>query len=314
MPQAPQYSDFIEVYRSGRRPAPVLKKRLAFRWYGGKFCHLEWLLPLLPVAGVTHFCEPFGGSGAVILNRPPVDVETYNDLDGEVVNFFKVLRDEPEMLIHALSFTPFSREEFELACSVTPDLSNIERARRFFIRAGQVRTGLAQTASLGRWANCVDTSRRGMSGAVSRWLNKIEGLDDIVQRLRRVQIENRPAVNIIRLYDSPGTLFYLDPPYPHDSRKDSKAYGYEMKNSDHEHLAEILHDINGKAAISGYRGTLMDKLYQDWRRIDAPQKRAHSCKDVRQESLWVNYINVSDKQTHHSKELKQGSLWVNHTK
>ena len=313
MAPAPQYSDFVDVPANGRKPAPVLKKRLAFRWYGGKFCHLDWLLPLLPVHGITHFCEPFGGSGAVILNRPPVDVETYNDLDGEVVNFFKVLRDQSEELICALSLTPFSREEFELACMVTPDLSNIERARRFFIRAGQVRTGLAQTASLGRWANCVDTSRRGMSGAVSRWLNKIDGLDEIVQRLRRVQIENRPAADIIRLYDSSGTLFYLDPPYPHDSRKDSKAYGYEMKNSDHEYLAEILHSIKGKAAISGYRGTLMDKLYKDWRRIDAPEKQAHSCKDLRQESLWVNFSEASDKQAHFSKQLRQESLRVNRT-
>lgn len=270
-----------------------MKKRLAFRWYGGKFSHLDWLLPLLPVRGITHFCEPFGGSGAVILNRPPVDTETYNDLDGEVVNFFKVLRDQPRKLIHVLSLTPFSREEFEIACSVTPDLSSIERARRFFIRAGQVRTGLAQTASLGRWANCVDTSRRGMSGAVSRWLNNIQGLEEVVERLRRVQIENRPAANVISLYDSAGTLFYLDPPYPHDSRKDLKAYGYEMTNSDHEYLSDILHGIRGKAAISGYRGTLMDRLYKDWRRIDAPQKQAHSCKDLRQESLWVNYIECS---------------------
>jgi DNA adenine methylase len=289
MSQLLLYSDFIQVPREGRRPAPVLKKRLAFRWYGGKFSHLDWLLPLLPVKGVRHFCEPFGGSGAVILNRSPAEIETYNDLDGEVVNFFKVLRDQPQEIIHALSFSPFSREEFELACTVTPNLSDIERARRFFIRAGQVRTGLAQTASLGRWANCVDTSRSGMSGAVSRWLNKIKGLEAIVQRLCRVQIENRPAANIIKLYDSPGTLFYLDPPYPHDSRKDSKAYSYEMTNLDHEYLSEILHNITGRAAISGYRGTLMDRLYKDWERIDAAEKQAHSCKDLRQESLWINY-------------------------
>ena len=116
-----------------RRPAPVLKKkRLAFRWYGGKFSHLDWLLPLLPVEGVHHYCEPFGGSAAVLLNRPPAPIETYNDLDGEVVNFFRVLRDQRGELIEALRLTPFSREEFELACSPPEEnISDLERARRF---------------------------------------------------------------------------------------------------------------------------------------------------------------------------------------
>jgi len=284
-----KYSDFVHIERKGRKPSRVLKKILAFRWYGGKFSHLDWLLPLLPVKGIFHFCEPFGGSAVVLLNRPPAPIETYNDLDEEVVNFFRVLRTHPKEIIHKLSLTPFSREEFELACKVTPELSDMERARRFYIRAGQVRTGLAQTASLGRWANCRNTSRCGMSGAVSRWLNKIKGLKDIVERLLRVQVENRPAVEVIRLYDSPETLFYLDPPYPHDTRKDLKAYGYEMTDNDHRLLSDVLHKIKGKAAISGYNGGIMSDLYSDWNRFDAPIKTAHSCKRKRQESLWANY-------------------------
>ena len=108
-------------------------KLIAFGWYGGKFSHLDWLLPLLPEA--LHYCEPFGGSAAVLLNRKPAMVETYNDIDGEVVNFFRVLRSDKEMLIEAIGLTPFSREEFEVAISpITPDISNFERARRFFIR------------------------------------------------------------------------------------------------------------------------------------------------------------------------------------
>ena len=111
-----------------------------------------------------HYCEPFGGSAAVLLNREPSPVETYNDLDGEVVNFFRVLRDQKDALIEAIGLTPFSREEFSLALSDNGDaLPDLERARRFFVRARQVRTGLAQTASLGRWANCKNTSRAGMS-------------------------------------------------------------------------------------------------------------------------------------------------------
>src|SRR5207247_2046491 len=191
-------------------------KLIAFGWYGGKFSHLGWLLPLLPKT--RHFCEPFAGSAAVLLNREPSPVETYNDIDGELVNFFRVLRDQKEALIEAIGLTPFSREEFERAISEPIEgLSELERARRFFVRARQVRTGLAQKASSGRWAHCLLTSRAEMSGAVSRWLGSIEDLPYIAHRLLRVQIEHGSAIDVIKRYDSKETLFYCDPPYPHDS-------------------------------------------------------------------------------------------------
>jgi DNA adenine methylase len=264
------------------------KKRIAFGWYGGKFSHLDWLLPLLPAT--HHYCEPFSGSGAVLLNRAPAPVETYNDIDGEVVNFFRVLRDETELLARQIALTPFSREEFFHAINEPGRaLTDLERARRFFVRARQTRTGLAQTATLGRWANCKNTSRSGMSGVISRWLGGIEGLDDIGARLLRVQIENRPAMEVIRLYDSKDTLFYCDPPYIHSTRGDSKAYGFEMDEEQHRDLAVALHRIEGKAAISGYRCALMDRLYKGWRRFDADEKHCHSIKQLRQESVWMNY-------------------------
>ena len=125
------------------------KKLIAFGWYGGKFSHLDWLLPLLP--RTPYYCEPFAGSAAVLLNREPSTVETYNDLDGEVAAFFRVLREQSEALTKAIALTPFSREEFALACKLDPEIPPLERARRFYVRARQVRTGLAQTASLGRW-------------------------------------------------------------------------------------------------------------------------------------------------------------------
>lgn len=263
-------------------------RRIVFGWYGGKFSHLEWLLPLLPEA--HHFCEPFAGSAAVLLNRDPAPVETYNDIDGEVVNFFRVLRDDPELLARQIGLTPFSREEFYHSLSKPiGKLTDLERARRFFVRARQARTGLAQTATLGRWANCKNTSRSGMSGVISRWLGGIEGLDDIGARLLRVQIENRPAVDVIRLYDSKDTLFYCDPPYLHTTRGDSKAYGFEMDEEQHHGLAAALRRVQGKAAISGYRCELMDRLYRGWRRFDADEKHCHSIKQLRQESVWMNY-------------------------
>jgi DNA adenine methylase len=115
-----------------RRP---LGKLIAFGWYGGKFSHLNWLLPLLPKC--HHYCEPFAGSAAVLLNREPSPVETYNDIDGEVANFFRVLRDNKGPLVESIGLTPFSREEFYYSVSKNPARvkDEIERARLFYVRA-----------------------------------------------------------------------------------------------------------------------------------------------------------------------------------
>jgi DNA adenine methylase len=275
-------------------PSPLVRpaagrKRIAFGWYGGKFSHLDWLLPLLPAC--HHYCEPFAGSAAVLLNRAPSPVETYNDLDGEVVSFFRTLRDEKDRLLEAIGLTPFSREEFALACELDPALPALERARRFYVRARQVRTGLAQTASLGRWANCKGTSRAGMSGVVSRWLGAVEALPEIAERLLRVQIENRPALEVIRLYDSPETLLYCDPPYVHATRGDDSAYGHEMTDREHEELAAVLNSVEARVALSNYPCGLMDELYPPprWRKTVSPAKTIHSTKGRRAEALWTNY-------------------------
>ena len=266
------------------------RRRIAFGWYGGKFSHLDWLLPLLPAC--HHYCEPFAGSAAVLLNRETSPVETYNDIDGEVVNFFRILRDEHEALIRAIALTPFSREEYHQAIYESGEnISAVERARRFYIRARQTRTGLAQTASLGRWANCKNTSRAGMSGVVSRWLGGVQALDGIAERLLRVQIENRPAIDLIRLYDSPDTLFYCDPPYLHATRGDAKAYGFEMDEAQHRELARTLNACQGKVAVSGYEHPLMDELFKPdrWFKTRGADKTIHSTKGSRVEVLWTNY-------------------------
>jgi len=282
-----------ELHSRRRIPSPIAqpprRKRIAFGWYGGKFSHINWLLPLLP--DCHHYCEPFAGSAAVLLNRDPSPVETYNDLDGEVVNFFRVLRSQKDQLIEKISLTPFSREEFAQACEIDTAIEPIERARRFYVRARQVRTGLAQRASLGRWANCKNTSRGGMSGVVSRWLGGIDALPEIAERLLRVQIENRPALEVINLYDSSNTLFYCDPPYLHSTRGDSNAYSNEMSNNDHRLLAERLNTVQGKVAVSNYDDPLLDELYpaKRWQKIVGPEHTIHSTKDRRREVLWINY-------------------------
>jgi len=128
-----------------------------------------------------------------------------------------------------------------------------------------------------------------MAGAVSRWLGAVDALPEIAQRLLRVQIENDHAINVVKRYDSKETLFYCDPPYPHESRGDSKAYRYEMTNDEHRELARVLHSVKGKVALSGYRCDLLDELYGDWNVYEANSKKVHSVKTERTEILWTNY-------------------------
>jgi len=167
--------------RPSRLPDALFRRRRAVPWYGGKLSHLDWLLPLLPAC--DHYCEPYCGGASVLLNREPSPVETINDLDGEIVCFFRVLRDQPEELIRRLLLTPYSREEY--CVSVYADrmgLSDVERARRFFVRAKHTYFAAAQTASLGRWSFCRTSMNRDESVSVSKYFRGIGGLEEIARR------------------------------------------------------------------------------------------------------------------------------------
>jgi len=270
-----------------------MTKILPFRWYGGKYSHLNWILPRLP--RTSQYIEPFGGSAAVLLNREPTGVETYNDIDGDVVNFFRVLRENRDELLEKIALTPFSRDELTQAVNKqdADNLSDIERARLFFVRAGQTRSGLAQEATPGRWAYCKGTSRRGMSGSISRYHGRLENLYQVADRLRRVQIENKPACEVIDRHDDEDSLFYCDPPYPHEVRGDTNSYGFEMDDEEHCELAERLDECEGYVAVSSYRSDLYDKLFLEegngWMCIEDEKKTMHTTKDTRQEVMYVNY-------------------------
>lgn len=269
---------------------PKKKQLLPFGWYGGKFSHLPWLLPLLPNA--HHYVEPFGGSGAVLLNRIPSPLETYNDLDGYVTNFFAVLRDRPGELIEKLQLTLYSRSELQKAITAPAPKCEVEKARRFFVRIRQAVGGrLAKTDR--NWSYCIGEAKCKMSGSISKWLSSIAGLEQICERLRRVQIENLPAVKVIQKYDTPKTLFYLDPPYVWESRVKghNDVYLYEMTDEQHRELARVLDKVKGKVALSGYSSPLYCKLYAGWRITKEKAKRCSSGKrkGLRQECLWTNY-------------------------
>lgn len=271
-----------------------------FPYYGGKHRHLGFILPRLP--RTEQYVEPFGGSAAVLLSREPSPVETYNDIDGDLATFFRVLRDRPDELVSKLEATPYSREQYEQAIEAAGDssLSDLERARLFFVRAAQVYSGLAQYATPGRWSYSRSSSVREMSNAVAGWWKDIEDLPAVADRLRRVQIECDDALEVIERYDHEDTLIYADPPYPMSTRGDAgcgttkaTAYGYEMEDDEHRELAEVLRQAEGKVAVSTYRNDLYDDELEDWHVTTAGQagiSTKHGAEhDEREEALYTNY-------------------------
>lgn len=267
------------------------KKLLAFPYYGGKFIHLDWLLPLLPKANT--FVDVFGGSGVVMMNRDPSPVEVYNDLNGEIVNFFKQLRDHGEELISLLELTPVSRQEYNVAISdKAQEFSDIERARLFYIKIRQVRETNLERATETGWRYVVTQSRCGKSSNVSSWLNSTPKLKKVCDRLLQVQIECDDALSILDRYDSEGTLFYCDPPYVHSTRVDKCCYVYEMEEEQHRRLLEKVCGVRGKVAVSGYDC----ELYREY---------------LREEEGWIKYTRetkvCSGRGSKESKKKEKGN-------
>lgn len=254
---------------------------IAFPYFGSKASLAEFIISLFPQH--THYIEPFGGSGAVLLNKPSSSIETYNDLDRDVVTFFKVLREQPDELAYQIRYTPYSRDEYNLAKSDEP-ISDLERARRFYVK---IRQGFnATTRTYTGWRREVKASR-GVACSKS-WQNSLPDVQALAVRLGQVQIENRDAHSLIQECDSPGALFYIDPPYVLKTRKYKRAYAHEMSDRQHDILAKLLNGLQGKVILSGYNCELYEDLYSSWKRIDIPVT-LRSSKGQRVESLWLNY-------------------------
>lgn len=266
-------------------------KMNAFSYYGGKYSHLSWLLPLLPDART--YVEPFGGSMAVLLNRKPSPVEVYNDLNFNVVNFFRVLREKPDELLAKLRLTPVSRYEFAegiKALKLLPEGrtetedERVERARQFFVVVAQSYLNIPNPTP-GQW-----TSRP--QGRTSEWRRNIERLKLVANRIIDVVIEHDDAYVVIERYDSPDTLFYIDPPYLLDTRPGGEAYAKEIDEYYHRKLAKLLHKVKGKVALSHHESELYNELYCDFHVFKTNPIRGGSVarsERERVEFLWTNY-------------------------
>jgi len=266
---------------------------IAFPYYGGKSIHLSWLLPRLPQSEV--YVEPFGGSAAVLLNREPSEVEIYNDLNGSVVNFFRVLRESKEELLEQLRTTLYAREEYDICRESMKhhevrEQNKIEWARCFFV-------GIRQSFMSTHYGGWVlgDTKVRAFKSG-------IKGLDQVYDRLRDVQIDNIDGLVLVKKFDRPEVFQYQDPPYLLSTRNDQHGYELEMTEEQHTELAEFNLQAKCKVAISGYISKLYTELYEDndWIRVDAEYTIGGMNKGQgkRTESLWCNYDPYSVRQGH----------------
>jgi len=256
--------------------------RPILRYHGGKWKLAPWIIDNLPPH--KSYVEPYGGAASVLLRKRRLPTEVYNDLDGQLTGLFRLLQDEiqADKLIKAVALTPFSRDEFDLSYEPTED--PVESARRYIVRSF---FGYGSKACISLTKNGFRCLRTGENSPAIDWSRYPQALADVVQRMRGVVIENKPALDVIRRFDREETLFYVDPPYVHSTRNlVLGTYNFEMSDDDHQTLASALHDVKGMVAVSGYPSDLYLDLYSDWERLE---RRAYADKaSPRTECLWIS--------------------------
>ncbi|HHD7239261.1 TPA: DNA adenine methylase [Enterobacter cloacae] len=260
-------------------------KHPAIRYHGGKFRLASWIIQQMP----QHVCyvEPFGGAAGVLLQKPRSYAEVYNDLDGEVVNLFRVLRNVEmnQRLQEACMLTPYSRDEFCAAREATDE--PIERARRMIVRASM---GFASAAGIGGNSGFRSDSKRKYATAAHLWVRYPENLAAVGQRLQGVIIENKDALAVMHAHDAETTLHYIDPPYVPETRiQGNRYYTHEMTAEEHVQLLLAARAINGMVMISGYDTDLYNDMLNGWAKLTKEARiSAERGTKVRTECLWIN--------------------------
>lgn len=261
--------------------------RPLLRYHGGKWRLAPWIISHMPKHRV--YVESFGGGGSVLIRKDPSYAEIYNDLDGEIVNLFRVARDRGAELVDKIRLTPFARDEFME--SYEPSGDPMEQARRTMVRCG-----------MGFGSSAMNTSNKtGFRGSATRsgthpgtdWKNQPKNLSKIITRLQGVVIENKDALELIQYHDAATTLHYVDPPYVHESRTwqgGKEAYRHEMDDDQHRQLAAVLNDVKGMVILSGYPTPLYEELFAGWIRVEREAMADKAA--ARTEVLWLR--NVPD--------------------
>jgi DNA adenine methylase len=269
-------------------------KRPVCRYHGSKFRLAPWIASFIQ-PHIT-YAETHGGSAAVLLRKERSTMEIYNDLDHDIVNLFRTLRDEGDRnrLAIAVALTPFSREEYRDCFDGSGD--RVEQARalvaRSFFGFASHSHNINNITNGFRTSGTKDGKR--IKDYAREWLGVPENLMAVAERMRGVVIEQLDAFEFIPKYDGADTFFYVDPPYVRSARDDrSKGYAHEMSDRDHEKLAWMLHQVKGKVLLSGYYCELYARLYPDWHReTKETMANGQAGSSARTEVLWMNYSPV----------------------
>lgn len=267
--------------------------RPVLRWHGGKWKLAPWIIGHFPPHRI--YVEPYGGAASVLLRKQSAFSEIYNDLDEDVVNLFRVLRDAEQAmrLVELLRLTPFARAEFDL--SWKPAETALERARRLVVRSF-MGYGSDSATIAGNTGFRAQSPQSGRSPEKD-WRNHADALEAIVARLRDIVVECRPALDLMARHDSPTTLHYVDPPYLPETRSTKSrkggqryhAYRHELTDADHVALLDALDALDrlaGMVVLSGYPAQLYDDRLGHWRRVEI-KALADGARE-RTEVLWLN--------------------------
>ena len=256
------------------------------RYPGSKWSIANWIIDHFPEDYEKMvYLEPFCGSGAVFFNKRPGAVETINDLDSNIVNLFRVLREKPDELKRVLELTPYSREEYDR--SYEPCDDPLEQARRFVVRTSQ-----AIGAKMGDKCGWRNHKQISIGGTACKWGGITETIDAAVSRLRGdtthlVQIEHMDALRLIQRYNSPDDLIYIDPPYVRSTRRSGRLYAHEMSDAKHLELLEIITKSRAKIIISGYDCDLYNSALAGWHKDDTMSQTTSA--EMATETIWMNY-------------------------
>jgi DNA adenine methylase len=270
-PQADQLKEAIEELKKeflDSIPAPP-RPMAPFQWAGGKGNLARWIIQYVPSGSI--YVEPFAGAASVFWHLPtPFPVEVLNDLDGDIVNLYRVLQDKAkfEKLAHRLIFTPYARAEFVRAIQMAkdPTATDIDRAWAFFVKQNQGFIGVVKTQ--GNWSRNIINSNNGMAHATSKWRSRLKLLSFWHERLSRVQIDCIDGIKCIKYWDTPETVFYVDPPYVPDTRKSRHLYKNEPDLAYHERLVETILAAKGKVMLSCYDHPVYASLSQaGWHKL-----------------------------------------------
>ncbi len=257
--------------------------RTLLRYPGSKQRIAPWIIDQMPKH--HSYLEPYAGGIAILLNKEPSRIETINDLDHDVINLFRVIQNSGtrEELIRQIVLTPYARVAYDKAFPCNSDeLPVVEQAKNFLIRSG-MGYGFRLCEKTG-WKR--DIYAREAAYAVRYWNDMPDIITAVAKRLKMVQIEHRPAIELIQAYNHENVLIYADPPYVLSTRS-RKMYQHEMTNQDHKELLELLLLHTGPVMLSGYDNDIYSEYLQGWRKISTPSRAEKSL--PRTEVLWMNY-------------------------